>query len=73
MPGPIRLTDAQLTAVYRAAAPIDPARRDAFLQRVADSLAGCRSPGDGDVFRAVRDAQAATLSPPRQDGRRGPR
>jgi len=75
MSGPISLTDAQLEAVYRGASPVHPAQRDAFLQRVADGLAGCPSPGDGDVFRAVREAQAATLNPPlhARDGRRGPR
>lgn len=40
---PIRLTDAELDAVMAAARPLALNVRDAFLQHVADALAG-RSP-----------------------------
>ena len=73
MSGPIPLSAAQLSAVYRAAAPIDPDRRAEFLQRVADELQRTLDLGDGQLYRVLRDAQVAIISPPSQDGRRGPR
>jgi len=49
---PLRLKDDELDAVYRAARPLEPHQRDAFLQRVADELANCPEIGPGIVARA---------------------
>jgi hypothetical protein len=38
---PIRLTDEQLDAIFRAARPLRVADRDGFLQAVAAALQGC--------------------------------
>jgi hypothetical protein len=53
---PIRLTDEQLDAVFRAARPLRIADRDGFLQDVAAALQGRTDIGDGDIHRAVMTA-----------------
>ena len=60
----LALTDSQLSAVYAAAAPLDVADRAPFLEAVASALSDHAEPGDGDVFRAVRDAQRKFWRPP---------
>jgi hypothetical protein len=61
---PLRLKDDELDAVYRAARPLEPHQRDAFLQRVADELANCPEIGPGIVARACRTAQREFFDPP---------
>jgi hypothetical protein len=70
--GPIRLTDAQLTAVFEAARPLAVASRDAFLLDLATVLAGIVDPGDGDVARAIRAVQRKHFDPPKFDERAEP-
>jgi hypothetical protein len=70
--GPIRLTDAQLTAVFAAARPLAVASRDAFLLDLATALAGITDPGDGDVARAIRAVQRRHFDPPQFDERSAP-
>jgi hypothetical protein len=60
---PLALTDSELDAVYRAAGPIPPAVRGAFLEEVAQRLAG-RELGDGVVYRVVMEVQRRYWSPP---------
>jgi hypothetical protein len=67
--GPIRLTDAQLSAVFAAARPLAVRDRDAFLQAVAEALQARREIGDGDVHRAVVTAQRRFWDPPITDER----
>jgi hypothetical protein len=62
--GPIRLTDAQLTAVFEAARPLAVRDRDAFLQAVAELLQARPEIGDGDVHRAIVVAQRRHFDPP---------
>ena len=38
MPAPLSLTDPEMDAVMQAAAPLDPAHRDAFLRDIAAEL-----------------------------------
>jgi hypothetical protein len=57
------LTDDQLTAVLRAAAPLAIGDRDAFLRDVAAALQG-RELGDGAVYRAITQAQRRYYDPP---------
>jgi hypothetical protein len=55
---PFGLSNEQLACVMVAAQPFDPAKRAAFLERVAAELRrlGLRYPTDDDVARAVRVA-----------------
>ena len=59
---PIALTDAQLAAVMRAAEPLAPGDRSAFLETVAGLLQG-QAIGDGAVHRACADAPTKTRLP----------
>jgi hypothetical protein len=61
---PLRLTDAQLTHIFAAAAPLAVQDRDGFLLDVAAALAGIADPGDGDVARAIRQTQRRHFDPP---------
>jgi hypothetical protein len=60
----LRLSDAQLDQVFRAARPLPVRDRDAFLQMIADRLCGCPEPGDGQVFRVVAEVQRRFHHPP---------
>jgi hypothetical protein len=60
---PIRLSDPQFDAVMRAAQPLQPADRSAFLRAVAHRLRGVVDPGDGEVGRVVRELQHQFLHP----------
>jgi hypothetical protein len=64
MPTPLRLSDEQLDQVFRAARPLRLRDRDAFLRMIAARLRDCPEPGDGEVFRAVREAQKVFYDPP---------
>jgi hypothetical protein len=58
---PLALSDQELDQVFRAAAPIAPHDRDAFLQDVAQRLTGITI-GPGSVFRACHEAQRSFLN-----------
>jgi hypothetical protein len=62
----VHLSDDQLDQVLRAARPLPVRDRDAFLQAIADGLRG-KTIGDGEVFRAVRDAQRLFYEAPEID------
>ena len=64
----LHLSDEQLDQVFRAARPLHVRDRDAFLQAVAEGLRG-KTIGDGEVFRAVRDAQRRYHEAPDLDPR----
>jgi hypothetical protein len=57
MPAPIRLSDAQLSAVMAAARPLPVAARDQFLREVAERLQGHEQLGDGVVGRVAAEVQ----------------
>jgi hypothetical protein len=61
---PIKLSDAELTAVLAAAGPLAVDRRDSFLQQVAASLGACTDIGPGTVHRAIAEAQRQFFDPP---------
>ena len=65
-PSIVHLSDDQLDQVFRAARPLHVRDRDAFLVAVADGLRG-KAIGDGEVFRAVRDAQRRFYEAPDLD------
>jgi hypothetical protein len=54
---PLKLSDEQLTAIMRGAAPLAPNRRSVFLREVADALATAGEIGDGTVNTAIRTVQ----------------
>jgi hypothetical protein len=57
-PRRISLTDDQLATVMKAAEPLDPHRRSAFLVALAALLRGEPQPvGDGSLGRAIRELQ----------------
>ena len=64
MPPIIRLSDAELDAVFLAARPLAVRDRDDFLQEVANALAGCSEIGPGTVAKACRAAQRKFFDPP---------
>jgi hypothetical protein len=64
----LRLTDAQLDAVLRAAQPLAPADRGAFLEALAQALAGYQEIGDGQLYVVIREVQRRHFDPPRNTG-----
>jgi hypothetical protein len=65
----LHLSNDQLDQVFRAARILPVRDRDAFLQEVANGLRG-RVIGDGEVFRAVREAQRRFYEAPPASGHR---
>src|SRR5215472_9526071 len=60
---PLPLTDEQLDAVMRAAAPLQPRDRDPFLRDVANALQG-HEIGPGLLHRIVCECQRKYWDPP---------
>jgi hypothetical protein len=58
LPNPIALSDSQLDTLLRAAQPLAPTDRAAFLVMVAARLRGVDVIGDGLVSRVCREAFA---------------
>jgi hypothetical protein len=65
---PLSLSDAELTAVMDAAAPIPRRDRDQFLRDVAAELARYPELGPGIVGRVVREVQRRYFDPPQFHG-----
>ena len=66
---PLSFSDEQLTQIFRAAAPLTPDQRLAFLEDLASSLRQASRPlGDGLVYRTVREVQRRYFDPPSIDG-----
>jgi hypothetical protein len=63
MDKPIHLSDSQLEQIMRAAAPLAPNDRSAFLADVAAALHG-QALGDGTIFRVIREIQGRYFHPP---------
>ena len=62
-PTALRFTDDQLEIIQRAALPLNPRDRSAYLLRVAELLGACEI-GDGAVTRAAARAQREFFDPP---------
>jgi hypothetical protein len=64
----LRLSDHQMDSVLLAAKPIPVRLRDAFLNTVVEIVRPRMGPdgsvGDGDLFRAVKEAQRRHFDPP---------
>jgi hypothetical protein len=67
----IPLSDAQVSMVLSAAAPLPRADVDGYLELVAEQLRARSMIGDGDVHRAVVIAQKAFFVPPTPEERHG--
>jgi hypothetical protein len=61
----LSFTDEQLSALMRAATPLPPGDRTAFLEEVASKLQD-KVLGDRLVFRVIREAQGRYLDPPQR-------
>ena len=59
---PIGLTDEQMNMVYSAAGPLEPRARSAFLEALASALRGRGEIGDGELHRAIAEAQRRYVS-----------
>jgi hypothetical protein len=61
---PIALTDAQMSAIWAAAMPLEVKVRGAFLEEVAREI--CRHPilGDGLLHRVIMQVQKKHFDPP---------
>jgi hypothetical protein len=54
----LNLTDAELSVIMAAATPLEPQRRNEFLQEIATTLTnGHGELGVGSIYRIVRDIQ----------------
>jgi hypothetical protein len=63
------LSDAQMSAVFQACAPLARPDRDAFIAALAALLRTELQPlGDGALFRAIRSLQREFWVPPRIPG-----
>jgi len=67
---PLSFSDDQLTQIFRAAAPLTPDQRLAFLEDLTRELQANHggSLGDGLVYRTVREVQRRHFDPPSIDG-----
>jgi hypothetical protein len=65
---PIALTDDQMDAVLRAAAPLAPHDRGPFLEVLPQALQAQREIGDGTVHRAIAETQKQFFTPPQLAG-----
>ena len=68
---PISVSDSQLTAIVRAAAPLRRQDVEDYMRMVADQLRARPMIGDGDVYRAVEVAQRKYFDPPSFGGLSG--
>jgi hypothetical protein len=64
LPQPVRLSDAQMSAIFAASHPLPPASRSAFLADVAVALSRLPEVGDGVVHRVIMDVQRRYFDPP---------
>jgi hypothetical protein len=63
---PISLSDEQMSAVLRAAAPLEQRDRVACLEEVARELARLPEVGDGALHRVIMTVQRKHFDPPRE-------
>jgi hypothetical protein len=62
MPPPLKLTDAELDAVFNAAQPLAPTVRGDFLKEVADRLSSYPVVGPGTVHRVCLETSGGFLT-----------
>ena len=62
----ISLSDEQMNSVMRAAEPLQPRDRGAFLEALAQAPRRQSELGDGAIYRAIREVQRKHFDPPHQ-------
>ena len=65
---PISVSESQLAAILRAAAPLRQQDVEDYMRMVAEQLRARPMIGDGDVYRAVEAAQRKYFDPPSLGG-----
>ena len=68
---PISVSESQLAAILRAAAPLRQQDVEDYMRMVAEQLRARPMIGDGDVYRAVEVAQRKYFDPPSFGGLTG--
>jgi hypothetical protein len=68
---PISLSESQMAAILRAAAPLRRQDVEDYMRMVAEELRARPMMGDGDVYRAVEAAQREYFDPPSFGGLSG--
>jgi len=68
---PISLSESQMAAILRAAAPLRRQDVEDYMRMVAEELRARPMMGDGDVYRAVEAAQRKYFDPPSFGGLSG--
>jgi len=61
---PIRLSDAQMSAIFAASYPLHANQRNSFLEACARELARLPEIGDGSVYKVVMEVQRRFFDPP---------
>ena len=61
---PVSLSESQMAAVFRCAAPLRREDVASYLHLVAEQLRARAMIGDGDVYRAIEAAQRKYFQPP---------
>jgi hypothetical protein len=61
---PLSFSDDQLDQIFRAAQPLTPAERVAFLEDLASTLRQAPCQGDGELYRVIRVVQRRHWDPP---------
>ena len=61
---PLNFTDDQLDQIFRAAQPLTPSERAAFLEDLASVLRELPHLGDGQLYRTIREVQRRHYDPP---------
>jgi hypothetical protein len=66
---PLALSDAELSHIMTACAPLPREQRDGFLRAVATELQAIVEPGPGDIYRSICAAQKRFWDPPLESPR----
>ena len=61
---PVSLSESQMVAVLRCAAPLRREDVASYMQSIAEQLGTRQMIGDGDVYRAIEVAQRKYFQPP---------
>ena len=61
---PVSLSESQMAAVLRCAAPLRREDVASYMQSIAEQLGTRQMIGDGDVYRAIGVAQSKYFQPP---------
>jgi hypothetical protein len=61
---PVAFSDQQLDAIMRAARPLQPFERSAFLVAISVLYQGRSEIGDGELHRSIRELQRLHFRPP---------